>query len=324
MLLTNLPRLSSPLLPLSSPSLLYSKTLFLLHKTTLTSPQSISSSQLSSILTISEDTKFETPHFLPILEEPHAEIPLEKFFVPPDTDVSGGAEFLNTRVLRGSNIVLSRYASGAQISQAEFVKSSTRTDDCPGDGLPEFALVGRSNVGKSSLHNSIVRRKKLALPSKKLGNNETDTGVGVRHGYRVSEKEKNVKYPERQCINHFRINDSRHLVYLPRYGPKTNAPSRSRPSNPVEDIMYIEFEKCNLANGRLRIPMTLIFTKCDKRKKKRTGGKRPEENVEDFQNLIRDFFQSIPPWIMTSSVTNQGRDEILLHMAQLRNYWLKH
>ncbi|KAF6157024.1 hypothetical protein GIB67_012378, partial [Kingdonia uniflora] len=118
--------------------------------------------------------------------------PLEKFFVPPDTDVSGGAEFLNTRVLRGSNIVLSRYASGAQISQAEFVKSSTRTDDCPGDGLPEFALVGRSNVGKSSLHNSIVRRKKLVLPSKKL--------------------------EERQCINHFRINDSRHLVYLPRYG----------------------------------------------------------------------------------------------------------
>lgn len=73
-----------------------------------------------------------------------------------------------------------------------------------------------------------------------------------------------------------------------------------------------------------QIPMTLIFTKCDKRKKKKNGGKRPEEIINDFQELIRGFFQTAPPWIMTSSVTNQGRDEILLHMAQLRNYWLKH
>lgn len=70
--------------------------------------------------------------------------------------------------------------------------------------------------------------------------------------------------------------------------------------------------------------MTIIFTKCDKRKKKKNGGKRPEENVSDFQELISGFFQTTPPWIMTSSVTHQGRDEILLHMAQLRNYWLKH
>ena len=74
----------------------------------------------------------------------------------------------------------------------------------------------------------------------------------------------------------------------------------------------------------LQVPMTLVFTKCDKRKKRKNGGKRPEENVNDFQELIRGFFQTAPPWIMTSSVTNQGRDEILLHMAQLRNYWLKH
>lgn len=73
-----------------------------------------------------------------------------------------------------------------------------------------------------------------------------------------------------------------------------------------------------------QIPMTLLFTKCDKRKKKKNGGKRPEENVEDFQKLIREYFKEAPPWIMTSSVTNQGREEILLHMAQLRNYWLKH
>ncbi|KAK8602530.1 hypothetical protein V6N13_057843 [Hibiscus sabdariffa] len=58
-------------------------------------------------------------------------------------------------------------------------------------------------------------------------------------------------------------------------------------------------------------------------KKKKNGGKRPKENVSDFQELICGFFQSVPPWIMTSSVTNQGRDEILLHTAQLWNYFLR-
>jgi GTP-binding protein len=54
--------------------------------------------------------------------------------------------------------------------------------------------------------------------------------------------------------------------------------------------------------------------------KKKNGGSRPEENVETFQGLIREYFEAAPPCIMT----NQGRDEILLHMSQLRNYWLKH
>jgi len=76
---------------------------------------------------------------------------------------------LRTRILRGSNIVLSKYARDALVVQADFVKSSVKTEDCPADGFPEFAVVGRSNVGKSSLLNSIVRRKKLALTSKKPG-----------------------------------------------------------------------------------------------------------------------------------------------------------
>lgn len=90
--------------------------------------------------------------------------------MPPETEVKytdTGA--LSTRILKGSNILLSKYARDAQVNQAEFVKSSVRTEDCPSDGLPEFALVGRSNVGKSSLLNSLVRRKKLALTSKKPG-----------------------------------------------------------------------------------------------------------------------------------------------------------
>ncbi|XP_027354141.1 GTP-binding protein At2g22870 [Abrus precatorius] len=243
-----------------------------------------------------------------------SELSLEKLFIPPDTPVS----LDSARILNGSNILLSNYADDALVSQAEFVKSSVRTEDCPSDGLPEFALVGRSNVGKSSLLNSLVRRKKLALTSKKPG--------------------------KTQCINHFRINNSWYLVDLPGYG-YASAPQELRMDwgNFTKDYFLnrstlvsvfllidasIPAKKIDLEYaswlGQNQIPMTLIFTKCDKRKKKKNGGKRPEENINDFQDLIRGFFETVPPWIMTSSVTNQGRDEILLHMAQLRNYWLKH
>jgi len=98
-------------------------------------------------------------------------IPLDRLFVPPGATVDAGdQDAVSARVLKGSNIVLGPYARGdAQVVNADFVKSSVRPDDCPRDGLPEFALVGRSNVGKSSLLNSLVRRKRLALTSKKPG-----------------------------------------------------------------------------------------------------------------------------------------------------------
>jgi 50S ribosome-binding GTPase len=96
-------------------------------------------------------------------------LPLRKLFVPPETDIDGDATSVQSRILTGSNIVLGPYAHDSQVVNAEFVKSSVRAADCPTDGLPEFALVGRSNVGKSSLLNSLVKRKKLALTSKKPG-----------------------------------------------------------------------------------------------------------------------------------------------------------
>eukprot|EP00262_Sarcandra_glabra_P013032 TRINITY_DN3517_c0_g1_i1.p1 TRINITY_DN3517_c0_g1~~TRINITY_DN3517_c0_g1_i1.p1 ORF type:complete len:317 (-),score=47.23 TRINITY_DN3517_c0_g1_i1:190-1140(-) len=315
MLLHRLPLFSSPLtlsISKTRPPLIIS-TLSCIPKLT----SSFSTTQPISILpdsSISEHTQIEIPH----ISETQIEIPLEKLFVPPEVDISEEISSLSTRVLKGSNIVLSNYARDAQIAQAEFVKSSTKSKDCPADGLPEFALVGRSNVGKSSLLNSIVRRKRLALTSKKPG--------------------------KTQCINHFRINDSWYLVDLPGYGYAA-APREIRtdwnqftkdyfldratlvsvfllidasiPAKKI-DIEYASWL------GQNQIPMTLVFTKCDKRKKERKGGRRPEENVEEFQNLIRESFDSVPPWVMTSSVTHQGRDEMLLHMAQLRNYWLKH
>ncbi|KAK1289554.1 GTP-binding protein [Acorus calamus] len=248
-------------------------------------------------------------------------IPFERLFVPPGVEFDPESQTKEPplRVLTGSNIVLSPlYARDAQVTSAEFVKSSKRKEDCPADGLPEFALVGRSNVGKSSLLNSIVRRKKLALTSKKPG--------------------------KTQCINHFKINDSWFLVDLPGYGYAA-APHEVRVDwdgftkdyflnrkTLVSVFLLIDAsipaKKIDLDYaswlGKNQIPMTMVFTKCDKRKKRKNGGKRPEENVEDFQVLIREFFDAAPPWIMTSSITNQGRDEMLLHMAQLRNYWLQH
>ncbi|WZZ38127.1 hypothetical protein YC2023_034386 [Brassica napus] len=266
------------------------------------------------------------------LEDAPVEISLDKLFIPPETDISGDdLSRLAARILKGSNIVLSKYARDAQVVQADYVKSSVRTEDCPADGLPEFALVGRSNVGKSSLLNSLVKRKRLALTSKKPG--------------------------KTQCINHFRINDNWYLVDLPGYGLFTfqsysqlQLQYASAPHELKKD--WNKFTKDYFLNrstlvsvfllvdaslpakqidldyaswlGQNQVPMTMVFTKCDKRKKKKNGGKRPEENIKEFQDLIQGFFETTPPWIMTSSVTNQGRDEILLHMAQLRNYWLKH
>ncbi|KAI4316158.1 hypothetical protein L6164_024164 [Bauhinia variegata] len=305
-ILTSLPSLSAHSNPIANLKLPSKNTLFFSSSSVSFAPKSILTTSEPIPITHFPDTPLET----------QIELPLEKLFVPPETDVDNAT--LRTRILKGSNIVLSKYARDAQIVQAEFIKSSVKTEDCPSDGLPEFALVGRSNVGKSSLLNSLVRRKRLALTSKKPG--------------------------KTQCINHFQINDSWYLVDLPGYGYAA-APHELRTdwekftkdyflnrSTLVSVFLLIDAsipaKKVDLEYAswlaQNQIPMTLIFTKCDKRKKKKNGGKKPEENVNDFQDLIRGFFQTVPPWIMTSSVTNQGRDEILLHMAQLRNYWLKH
>ncbi|XVF48501.1 hypothetical protein PTKIN_Ptkin03bG0195500 [Pterospermum kingtungense] len=145
----------------------------------------------------------------------------------------------------------SKYARAARVVFAEFVKSSVRTEDCPSDGFPEFALVSRSNVGKSSLLDSIVRRNRLPSLLRNL-----------------------------------------FLLLI----------DASIPAKKI-DLEYASWL------GQNQIPITLIFTECDKRKKKKNGGKRPEENVSDFQELVCGFFQPVPPWIVTSSVTIQGRDK---------------
>ncbi|KAL2621343.1 hypothetical protein R1flu_001548 [Riccia fluitans] len=222
----------------------------------------------------------------------------------------------NMRRLAGSNIVMDMSMGRHHlVKSAEFVKSSPKESDCPKDGLPEFALVGRSNVGKSSLINVLVNRKELAQTSKKPG--------------------------KTQLINHYRINRNWYLVDLPGYG-FAKAPTAVRTG-------WNEFTKGYFLNrktlvavlllvdgsitpqkidldcadwlGRNKIPVTVVFTKCDRRKKQKNGGKPSEENVRDFEKQLQDSFDQCPPWIMTSSTTGQGKDELLHHVARLRDYW---
>ncbi|XP_059305962.1 GTP-binding protein At2g22870 [Lycium ferocissimum] len=231
-------------------------------------------------------------------------------FMPPGVEPDDITEDM---ILPGSNIVVGPYAGDAKIKEVEFVKSSTKPKDCPKDERPEFAMLGRSNVGKSSLINSLVKKKEVALTSKKPG--------------------------KTQLINHFLVNKSWYIVDLPGYG-FANASEAARMDwsaftkgyflnrdSLVSVLLLIDAsvppQKIDLdcANwlGRNKIPITFVFTKCDKMK----GGKakRPDQNIRDFHELIRENYKHQPPWIMTSSVSGLGRDELLLHMSQLRNYW---
>lgn len=87
-------------------------------------------------------------------------------FVPPGVEPE---EVTDEMILPGSNIVVGPYAGDSKIKEVDFVKSSARAKDCPRDTRPEFAMLGRSNVGKSSLINALCRKKEVALTSKKPG-----------------------------------------------------------------------------------------------------------------------------------------------------------
>ncbi|CAA2979545.1 GTP-binding At2g22870 [Olea europaea subsp. europaea] len=119
-------------------------------------------------------------------------------FVPPGVNPD---DVTDDMILPGSNIVLGPYAGEAKVKDVDFVKSSNRPKDCPKDDRPEFAMLGRSNVGKSSLINFLVRKKEVALTSKRPG--------------------------KTQLINHFLVNKSWYIVDLPGYG-FANAPESAR------------------------------------------------------------------------------------------------
>lgn len=186
------------------------------------------------------------------------------------------------------------------LKTAEFVKSSQYLEQCPQPDMPEFAFIGRSNVGKSSLINMLVDKKDLAKTSSQPG--------------------------KTQLINHFLINEEWYLVDLPGYGyAKTSMENRKKWRKMIEDYLLkrvnlltvfvlvdsrlepqkIDLEFINFL-GENQVSITLIFTKIDKQSAKKT-----EESLERFKESLSEYWEELPKIILTSSEKRVGRDEVL-------------
>jgi GTP-binding protein len=187
-----------------------------------------------------------------------------------------------------------------QITQAKFIISNTDHRKCPSPDRPEYAFIGRSNVGKSSLINMLCGRKKLAKTSVSPG--------------------------KTQLINHFLINNEWYLVDLPGYGyAKISKKERERWRKMIDgylfnrqNLMYT-FILIDLRHppqaidtgiinnfGMNRLPLALVFTKYDKLKKTEA-----EANLDRYKAHLLETWEKLPPLFVTSSKTGMGRAEIL-------------
>ena len=187
-----------------------------------------------------------------------------------------------------------------KITSAEFVSSYADVNKCPKDGRPEFAFIGRSNVGKSSLINMLVNSRHLAKTSSTPGKTQT--------------------------INHFIINDSWYLVDLPGYG-YANASKTARAGfgriieeyvNKRDDLsglfilidsrlapQPIDLDFIQWASRR-EIPIALIFTKTDKLKRNEL-----QKNLANYKKRLQQHWEELPQIILTSSTNRTGKDELL-------------
>jgi len=192
-----------------------------------------------------------------------------------------------------------------KINTAVFVKSSPEYKDCPSAHLPEYAFIGRSNVGKSSFINMITNNSKLAKTSSTPG--------------------------KTQLINHFLINNSWYLVDLPGYGyAKTSKSIRSGFNKMISDyilhrknLVYVcvlidsrhEPQKNDLDFlyhlGELQIPFVLIFTKIDKQ-----GTAKTKENIDVFLQKIAENWEELPPYFASSTTTKAGKEEFLCFIEE--------
>ena len=193
-----------------------------------------------------------------------------------------------------------------KISEAVFAGSSTRISQKPGRSLPEFAFIGRSNVGKSSLINSLCGNRKLAMTSATPG--------------------------KTKVVNHFLINDSWYLVDLPGYGyAKMNQKGRDELAAMIRDyilnseemvLLFVLIDSRHditridldfLAElGEHGIPFALILTKCDKQ-----GPNVLAAQLERDRQIMLEQWEELPPVFCSSSQTHRGRDEILDYINTL-------
>ena len=190
------------------------------------------------------------------------------------------------------------------ITRSKFASSHAQISQAPKAYRPEFAFIGRSNVGKSSLINMLTQRKELARTSGTPG--------------------------KTQLINLFLINDSWYLTDLPGYGyAKRSKSTRAKWEKRTEDYFRnreqmlcamvlidanvppqrIDLDFVNWL-GEHGVPFVLVFTKTD-RKKSRDGG-----SVEAFKEKLLETWEELPPVFITSSVKETGREELIAFMAE--------
>ena len=196
------------------------------------------------------------------------------------------------------------------IKSAEYVQSVTDWKKCPSPTLPEYAFIGRSNVGKSSLINMLVRNNKLAKTSSKPGKTQT--------------------------INHFLINKDWYLVDLPGYGyASISKTMREKWQKMINDYLVcrenlqlvfvlvdsrLEPQKIDVdfinGLGESGVPFSIIFTKTDKLSAGKVQG-----NVQRFKNKLMETWEELPFMLLTSSETGKGRDEVLQYIEEINtNY----
>ena len=194
------------------------------------------------------------------------------------------------------------------IKTAEFITSSSDYKQCPKENYTEYAFIGRSNVGKSSLINMLTQHKKLAKISSAPG--------------------------KTQLINHFLINDNWYLVDLPGYGyAKVSKNKREKFSKLNKDYILkreqlmllfvlidirLEPQKIDLEFmewlGEKQIPFMIVFTKADK-----LSSSKINKSKIAYQKKMLEKWEVMPPYFVSSSVDKRGREEILNYIEELNN-----
>ncbi len=193
-----------------------------------------------------------------------------------------------------------------EIKSAEFVISNTDYLKCPDSKLPEYAFIGRSNVGKSSLINMLTNKNGLAMTSSKPG--------------------------KTLLINHFLINNNWHLVDLPGYGYATAGKKmRDKLQEIIESYILnreqltslfllidsrhepqkidLEFMEWLGGNG---VPFSIVFTKLDK-----MSAAQAKEKLKIYQGKLMETWEELPPVFATSSEKRMGRDELLNYIEDI-------
>ena len=187
-----------------------------------------------------------------------------------------------------------------KIKSLEFLKSSQKISECPPSNKPEFAFIGRSNVGKSSLINMLMNKKSLAKVSSVPG--------------------------KTQLINHFEVNKTWYLVDLPGYGwAKVGQKMRESWENNINDyllqrenlycvFLLIDSRHEPLKNdlgfmqwmAEVEIPFMLIFTKTDKLSKNKV-----QSTIAKYRKIMKKTWEVMPQYLVSSSLSGEGKEEIL-------------